>query len=524
MQRGSEPGGRRPLVAGPLELTPEACPASEDAAERAAMWALDLLREDELALLEEHREDEIAFGRWLTTQVSQSRTVYDVLETSLPKLVRSLVRTRLGSADYTPRRRFTQVASIARTAELDRTALFDGWGPRGLLLIQLAHAYLVAVEDQPRLAALIFYSDTDFGGPEANAYGLHRVGSGLTVSRLAGLAGLGGDVVLPYSGLPYTVGLRCNPAHPDADADMLTKALKELKPFGFNAVPVSAADHIDYFLRIATAARGVVERAATGSRVCGRARVHPRVILERAFPRWLTIGPLPDGVHATAAPLPAATHMPGASVELLQTAVRHGMSPIFTLFDTVDLAASHRGLQDVVFSDGANEYSGRQFAEFACSPGRREIPGLRGETAPVLRSLGDLPELGELGVKIDPQQVDWLWCARGVRLLDGCGRGTTVGLLMRASARRTTGYAVMCDLENSEMRAHAIARADLHFLSTQDPTCSNCVGRVFDEYELHTIKSWKFDTRSWLRLGVLLSNCPVVGVGRRLQAARGARH
>jgi hypothetical protein len=520
MDGGITPGRRRrPLVTGPLELTPDACLASEEAAERAVTWALNLLYEDEIALITGGAADEIAFGRWLTNQRSKRRSVYDVLGTTVPRLVRGLVRTRL-SPGYTPHGRFTQVGSVATAAQMDRTVVFDGWAPRCLLLIHLAHAYLVSVEDQPRLAALIFFSDAAFGGPEASAHGLHRVTSDRTVSRLAGLGGLGADVLVPYSCLPYGVGLRCDPAHPDADEAKLTDALDELTPFGFEAVPSSHADHLDFLLRIATGARDVLQRARSSSIVCGAAGIDPAVVLERAFPRWLTIGSLPFGVHENAPPHPAEVQMPGAEAELLYLARHHGMWPIYALFDTAELAASERGLQNAVFSDGENEYSGRQFMDLVCSLGRREVPGLRREPEHVLRALGDLPELAELGVQIDPANVDWLWQRQGLRLLEGRGRGITQGLLVRASEARTTGYVVMSDLADPELRANAIARADLHFLSASDPTRSQCIGRVFDEYELHALKTWKFSTRTWLRVAAMLSNTPIVGVGRRLQSPR----
>jgi hypothetical protein len=332
---------RRALVAGPLELTPDACSASEDAAERAVVWALDLLHEDEIALLADGAEDKIAFGRWLTKRRSQRRFVYDVLRTTIPQLVRGLVRARL-SPNYTPHGRFTQVSAVAAAAQMDRTVVFEGWTPRALLLIHLAHAYLVSVEDQPRLATLTFFSDEDFGGPDASAYGLHRVSSDRTISRLAGLGGLGADVLVPYSCLPYGVGLRCDPAHPEADQAALTAALAELTPFGFDAVPSSHADHLDLLLRIATTAREVLQRARARSLVCGTAGVDPTRVLERAFPRWLTISSLPSGVHESAPPRPADIQMPGADAGLLQLARRHGMWPLYVLFDTAEPAASAR--------------------------------------------------------------------------------------------------------------------------------------------------------------------------------------
>lgn len=517
MDGESTPGRRRrALVAGPLELTPDACLASEQAAERAVLWALDLLHEDEIALVARGAEAEIAFGRWLTKRRSQRRSIYDALRNTIPQLVCGLVRERL-APNYTPHGRFTQVSAVAAAAHMDRSAIFDGWAPRALLLVQLAHAYLVAVEDQPRVAALTFFSDADFGGPEASAHGLHRVSSDRTVSRLAGLGGLGADVLVPYSCLPYGVGLRCDPAHHEADEATLTAALAELAPFGLDAVPSSHTDHLDFLLRIATSARDVLQRARTGSLVCGTAGVDPALVLKRAFPRWLTIGSLPSGVHASAPPRPAELQMPGADASLLQLARRHGMWPLYLLFDTAELAASAHGLQDMIFSDGENEYSGRQFMEFVCSSARGDISGLRREPEHALHAYRALPELG---LQTDPANVDWLWRRDGLRLLQGRGRGTVQGLLVRASQTRTTGYVVLSDLADSELRANAIARADLHFLSAINPTHSRCIERVFDDYELHALKTWKFNTRAWLRVAALLSNSPIVSVGRRFQSPR----
>jgi hypothetical protein len=252
--------------------------------------------------------------------------------------------------------------------------------------------------------------------------------------------------------------------------------------------------------------------------VCGTAGVDPSRVLERAFPRWLTVGSLPSGAHDSAPPRPAEIHMPGADPSLLQLARRHGMWPLYVLFDTAELTASARSLQDIIFSDGENEYSGRQFVDLVCSPDRCAMPGLRREPEHVLRSFRDLPELAELGVHIDATNVDWLWHRDGLRLLRGRGKGIVQGLLVRASQARTTGYVVMSDVADSALRANAIVRADLHHLSTTNPTHSHCIGRVFDDYELHALKTWKFNTRTWLRVAALLSNAPIVGIGRRLQA------
>jgi len=76
----------------------------------------------------------------------------------------------------------------------------------------------------------------------------------------------------------------------------------------------------------------------------------------------------------------------------------------------------------------------------------------------------------------------------------------------------------MSDLADTELRANAIARADLHFLSATDPTHSQCIDRIFNDYELHALKTWKFHTRTWLRVAALLSNSPIVGVARRFQS------
>jgi len=500
-QRQLATGKTRPLVSKALQLTPEALPEAEEQAERAVLWALDLLREDERARIHAGSQDEIAFGAWLTRA-----SVYEVLRARMPAVLRGLIKTRL-TTNYEPLS-FTQATSVAASAGLDRD-LFRNWAPRSLLLLPLMHAYLVAVDAQPRLAAFTFYSDTATVS-DATAYGLHRVSAKTSVSRLAGLAGLGGDVVVPHSCFPYTVGLR--------DPGEAPIGLQGLDQFGVTSRPLSHADHFDLLLRIATAARGVLERARDGSRVCGGARVDPSVILSRAFPRWLTVGSLPFGVDPYAVPLPAATYMPGHDADLLHLARHHGLSPLYLLFDTTEMAASATAVRDMVVSDGETVYSGGQFLDLLCAADRPAIRGLWQEPAQALRSLQHLPELAELGVHIDPEHVDWLWQARGVRLLDGNGRSLPIGVLVRRTPTGTRGYAVRSDLDNPEWRAYAIGRAELHTISECDTAHSYCISRVFDDYQLHSPRSWRFDTRSWLRLAALLSNTSLVDVGRRLQA------
>jgi hypothetical protein len=377
------------------------------------------------------------------------------------------------------------------------------------------HAYLVATSDERRWGALTFYCDDGWGGPEGRAYGLHRVSSERTFSRLAGFGALGRDFIVPFSCTPHNTGLQWDPAHPAADEEALHGALREMLPFGFTAMPSSHAEHFELLLRVAAGARGILEQARTGSRACGRTRVHPDTILKHAFPPWLTVGPLPTGLQARPLLGPSERHMPGADAQLLRTVARHGLQPIFVLLDTTEREASDRALQDVAFSHDGNDYSGHQFMRLVCSPQRLDIPGLRLEPPKALLSL---PPLEELGVAIDPTEVDWLWHPRGLRVLEGHGRGLHLGFLLRSTGARHTGYVVLADLDNPDTRADVIAACELHFLSANDPARHGCIERVFHDYELHTLKSWRYKTRTWLRLAALLSNSPLVSVGRSHQA------
>ena len=210
--------------------------------------------------------------------------------------------------------------------------------------------------------------------------------------------------------------------------------------------------------------------------------------------------------------------MPGADLELLRAATRHGMQPVFVLFDTAEPVASARALQDIMFSGDSDYYSGHQFMDLVCSPRRLEISGLRCEPPEAVLSLAGLARLQEFGLSMDPATVDWLWHPNGLRLLDGHGTGIRLGFVLRSTSTRHTGYVVLTDLENSTTRADVLACCDLHFLSAIDPARSHCVERVFDDYELHALKAWRLTTRTWLRLAALLSNSPVVSVGRSHQA------
>lgn len=515
MDERHTPGGRaRPVIPSRLILTPQARSETQDSAEDAVLWALALLRENEAALIDAGREHEIAFGRWLTNPHSTRRYKHEVAAVDMAALIRALVALRL-STDYQPNGRFAQVSSIAAASGLDRGVLFRAFEPRALLLVHLMHAYLVATGDERPWAALQFYAHDGWGSPEGGAYGLHRLTSELTFSRLSGLAALGRDFVVPFSCMPHTVGLRCSPGHLEVEQDVLDRAAAELDSFGIASVPSSHAEHLDFLLRVSAGARGVVEQAREGSRVCGRIRSHPDVLLKRAFPPWLTIGPLPEGVQRRPVLGPEKRRMPGADAQLLNTAVAHGMQPVYVLFDTTETAASTEALQDVVFIAGGVWRTGHQFFNLICSSGRAEIPGLRREPPSALTGLA---RLEELGVSLEPDAVDWLWHPNGLRLLDGHGGGLGLGLVVRSAMGRQTGYVVLADLENAATRADVIACCDLHFLSDADPAQRHCIDRVFNDYELHALKPWRLSTRTWLRLSALLSNSPVVSVGRSHQA------
>ena len=142
MEENRTPGRRvRSVVPSRLALTSRARSETQEIAVDALLWALDLLREHEIALIEHDREAEIAFGRWLTKPRSNRRYVVDVVRDELSALLRGLVNTRL-TTTYQPGGRFAQVGSVAAVAGLDRGTLFSAWEPRALLLVHLMHAYL----------------------------------------------------------------------------------------------------------------------------------------------------------------------------------------------------------------------------------------------------------------------------------------------------------------------------------------------------------------------------------------------
>lgn len=516
-------GKPRPLIYRSLELTPGMREDAQRHAEDAVAWALRLLYEDEVALLAEDREDDIALGRWLTripprVSHSQQRSTYAVVAERLPRVIKALVAMRL-VPDFEPQGQFRNVTSIADAALMGRATAFAGWAPRALLLPHLIHAYFIALAGEPRLASLTFSSHMGWGGPGATAPGLCRVNGGRTISSLGGFSGLGRDVVVHYSSIPYTVGF---------DNDGFTPAGEEdLRPFGFATWPSTHAEHFELPLRIAAGARAILQRARAGSKACGSARIDPAIVLERAFPPWLTVGALPSGIAAMPMLGPARHDLPGGDPDLLRAAINYRMRPIFTLFDTAAPEASRRALRDVFVVDAAaNVYSGQQFMAQVCSAQRlHPDAGLREESAAELRAVGQRPAFDTLGIDIDPRAIKWLWLRRGLRIAEnGNGKGLSLGVVLRASDdHRVVAYVVDTDLAVDERRADVIARAHLHFLhSNGDRAYGGCAGRVHHEYELHLLKSWKHQTRSWMRGAMLSSNVPLVVVGRRHQSRQPA--
>jgi hypothetical protein len=236
------------------------------------------------------------------------------------------------------------------------------------------------------------------------------------------------------------------------------------------------------------------------------------------------VGALPVGVIDKPKLLPRRREMPGGNAELLRLTISHGLRPIFELFDTGEPAASEQALQNVVVVAGGL-YSGQQFMAAVCSAQRlHPDSGLRQEPAATLREVGRRAELRALGIDIDPTQVQWLWLRSGLRIAEnGVGMGLSLGLVVRATDVRTVAYVVDADLASDEVRASIIARTELHYLQANgDPAHGDCVSRVYGDYDLHRLKPRGYDTRSWLRGAILLSNPAVVAVGRRHQARRPA--
>lgn len=156
--------------------------------------------------------------------------------------------------------------------------------------------------------------------------------------------------------------------------------------------------------------------------------------------------------------------------------------------------------------------------DLVCSSRRDEVAGLRQESPEALLGLTGLPRLEELELPVDPTAADWLWHATGLRLLDGRGASLRLGFVLRSVGGRHTGYAVLADLDDPRARADIMSCCAQHVLAAVDPERSQCVERVFHDYELHALKVRPPQTRTWLRLAALLANSPIVSVGRSRQS------
>lgn len=507
----------RPLVGGPLTLDSSNGPEAQALSRLVWGAALELLYEDEQHLVAAGREDQIAFGRWLTRETPGGQHLYHHLRRRLDRLAMGLTEIRFAE-DFRANRQFTQVTPIATASKLHRTKVFQEWSSRALLLAPLAQAFLTVIAAQPKVAAMSFYSHLDWGGADAHAYGLHRVNTERTVSRLAGLGGLGGDFVTPVTCHPHVTGLLDDPGHPQADLVRLKAMRPELAPCFGGALPSGHLDHLRLHLQIVSRARAVLERAKGRWTVCSRLEVSPERLLERGFPRWLTVGVLAAGVLPGIL-APAERTMPGTDFALVHEPVRYGMRPILQLFDTSAQPEWEGTLDDLVFSADDKIYTGRQFARILMTEKRFErIPGLCEEPPAVLRLLGDAEQMRELGVAIDTSKESWLWHRAGLRLLDGRGGGAPLSLVLCSTKARHVGYVTVADMGKPEVRADVIARCHLHLRSDIDETHNTCIPRLFNEHELHVLKSPKYSTRNALRLLSLLTNLSAVGVGRTRQA------
>jgi hypothetical protein len=507
----------RVLVRDTLELRQGDLPQAERVATDGLTWAIDLLHEDERRLIAADREDEIAFGRWLTLPWGRT-DVYELVVKNIPQLVRGLVGLRL-AGEFRPYGQFNTVGSMATAAGMARAEPFLGWAPRAQLLVSLIAAYLTVKAGQPRVAALTYYSNLESAGRDSTAYGVQRLSEPTrSVLRLGGVAGLGGDFVLPRTSQPDMSGMPADPSLPHADSDYRRRCEEELASVGL-ALPRDITEHIDQHMMINDAARDVLHRALSGSRACYVARVPPEQMLSRAFPPWLAIGPLERGV-STGPLLAAGSHaMPGGDPNLILRVTERNIRPIFRLFDSIDYDA-HASLQDLHFSYAEVHYSGRQLAELLISPERLErLPGLSEASPEELDDIAIRPSLKEFGVAIDPEQVAYLWHHKGVVLADGNGKQGRLSLVLRSEAGRHTAWTTIADLSEPVLRDEVIARCELHFLGDGDVTHAPCVPRTFKEFGLHCLQPRSHATRTWMQIACLLANHCLVEVARGRQAS-----
>ena len=514
MEAGSAPGRRRrSQVPDPLNLSTASREATCDSAEASTTWGVDLVEEDERSRLQDGRD--IPFGRWASQRDPRAATASIASGLASVRLARDALNPMSGGGH------FAQVSAVARAASIDRRSVFERMGPRALVIPNLAHAHHVIAGDDRPWPCLTYYHHDGWGGPEANAYGLHRITSEKTLSRLAGFASLSSDCVVPFSCLPYCTGTQSDPAYDGSDERLLEEAAVELELFGVQQVPSTHIEQLALPLRIAATSRDILIDAAKRGRsvACGRLRVSPVDVLRVALPPWVTFGALPSGVQSGPVPAASRRDMPGCDGDLLRAVCAHGLQPICLLLDTAEPEASQRAAENVIFNSGGDLYSGTQLMQLAWSPRRGELPGLVSESPESLRELADRADLAQFGVTLDDPDVDWLWHPDGLRLLEGRRDGLALGLVLRATAIRSLVYVVRADLSSPRVRGRVMACCELHSCTDTDPARGRCIQRVAEDYELHTPKPRSFATRTWLRHGALLANSALVSVGRSHQAS-----
>lgn len=509
--------GRRRLVHGPIAIDLVDEEAAMRVAGEAVLFAFALLEEDERHHVLNDTQDEIAFGPWLTGGRPSARTIRDRFHAA----VAGVIRDRL-SGEWQARGQYSNVKSLAGMAHVDRTKLLAGFAARAALVPALASAYLAARGLLPPLAEFMPYVDGAPVSDDAQAYGIHKDDGRRALSRLTGIAALGGDALVPLTCGPLVAGLRDDPRHPKSDPSRIARAKMELLRCGLS-LDSSVPEHIRSHLTILVAARRVLETAtAVGSPVCARAAVDPRQVLDQGLPKWLACGPL---AYGPAAELGIAQHtfVPGTECGLLAAVSDARFGGLLTAFDSrmMETPEVSSRLAAIVYSTAGAKFTGPQLAESLCGAMRyRAVPGLKEIPPEVLTALGELPETDAFGMRIEAEDVAYLTLSHGVEVLDGLGQSHHAGMLIRTSP--TLGihaWTTNVDLRRQGAVGRVVPRAELQYRTALDSARADCLPRFFREFAVHQVKAGHLGTRASLRILAMTANAILVGVGRAIQAA-----
>jgi hypothetical protein len=364
------------------------------------------------------------------------------------------------------------------------------------------------------VAAHLFYVHKAAAGRGANVFGVHKEPGRGSLARVAGLAAVGPDTLVPTNAHALVVGTRDDPAL--ADDERLARGRSAMERCGL-MLPASLAEHLDQALQVQQAAREVALLATRyGSRACAADRINPGGLVVAGFSPWLLMGHVETGMSpSTDTTATSMTIAPGLEAAMLQTARRRAMRPLAIVADTATALDAARC--PIRYVGPGRQLVGAQLVHALLQADQDALGALRE------LDRTDVQDANRVALRDSipfTSTARYFVISKDLALVGG-DSPLPVSALVRVDLARTIVWTTTLNLSDADALAETMSRAELHVRTMESPALGDGVSRFFKDHAVQRHQASTYPKHVAMRIVLMLANLAVVGAARSREVGRG---